>query len=100
MIDSNFPKHRKLYVIYARNTKDIYHIMKQYLHNLARKKLPNIASLNARYNQGYRKQSVSKSFGQTSSASLCTLRKEQSSSTCDLTSLKYALLFADKHVKL
>ena len=40
MKDSNFPKHCKLYVIDARSTKDIYHIMKQYLHNLARKKLP------------------------------------------------------------
>ena len=74
--------------------------MKQYLHNLAQKICRNIALLNAWYNHGYRKQSVSKSFGQTSSASLCMLRKEQSSSTCGVTSSKYALLFADKHVKL
>lgn len=61
--------------------------MKQYLHNLAQKICRNIALLNAWYNHGYRKQSVSKSFGQTSSASLCMLRKEQSSSTCDLTTV-------------
>lgn len=74
--------------------------MKQYLHNLAQKICRNIALLNAWYNHGSRKQSVYKSFGQTSSASLCMRRKEQSSSTCGLTSSKYALLFADKHVKL